>query len=211
MKGVIFDMDGLLIDSERIGIKCEQIVLEKMNLEFNYEVIKSCIGRNNAGFRMVMMDYYGPEFPFDEFIKNYRAEIPIVMAREGLNLKKGALELIKHFKEKDFKIALGTSSREVDARHHLESLNVLQYFDEIATGDMVQNGKPAPDIFLLAAEKIGLKPSECYVFEDSYNGVRAGKAGGFYVIMVPDILEATDEMRELADEIKDSLLDFITE
>lgn len=209
MKGAIFDMDGLLFDTENICIKCEKVVLKEMGYEFSEKLAYDCIGKTIISSKKAFLEHFGEDFPIDEYTIKYRKTVQEYIEENGLDIKDGVIEILEYFKNNGFKIALGTSSSEKTARSHLERANILHYFEHLATGDMVENGKPAPDIFLLASQKLGLKPSECYVFEDSFNGVKAGHTGGFFVVMVPDIVKPTEEIKALTNKICEKLTNFL--
>ena len=208
MKAVIFDMDGLLIDTERLYVEAFAEACERMGYECNPDIFKTCIGCNMASQDRIMKDFYGEDFDF-MVSYNIMHECMDRYIEEGrLELKEGVVEILNHCKSKGYKIAVASSTVYDKVCRFLKLTNIYHYFDEIITGDMVKNGKPAPDIFLYAAKKLGTKPDETYVFEDSYNGVRAGHAGGFYTIMVPDLLHPDDEMQTIASEIMNTLLNF---
>lgn len=209
MKGVIFDMDGLLIDTESIYMKCDREILVDMGYEYDHDLVLRCIGVNNKTIEEEFLKHYGDDFPIKEFRERVRVGFREYVDQYGLGLKEGVIEILEHFKKEGFKIALGTSTGEATARKNLAITGIIDYFDAIATGDMVEHGKPAPDIFLLAAKKIGLEPKECYVFEDSYNGIRAAHTGGFYAVMVPDILQPTEEIKALTNKICEKLTKFL--
>ena len=105
------------------------------------------------------------------------------------------------------KIALASSSKKETVIRQLNDAGMLDYFDEIVSGDMVEKSKPEPDIFLKACEKLGVLPQRSYAIEDSFNGIRAAYSGKLKPIMVPDILPADDEMRQKAEAVLDSLID----
>lgn len=114
--------------------------------------------------------------------------------------KKGIREILNFFKERKFKMAIASSSKKEQIESNLHLAHIEGYFDALVSGrdDGIRNGKPAPDIFLKAAERIGLPAAECFVFEDAYNGIRAAAAAGACPIMIPDMIPADDEMRKLS-------------
>ena len=118
---------------------------------------------------------------------------------------KGVKEILEFFRAEGFKMAVASSSPTKMIKRNLKTSGLEEYFSEVVGADMVENGKPAPDIFLLAAKKLGLPPEECYVFEDSYNGIRGGAAAGCRTIMVVDTAPPTDEMKKLCAGIFDNL------
>ena len=141
---------------------------------------------------------------FDEFRKIVRIKL------SGEILKKpGISELLHFLKEKGLPIIVASSSSEEEIRHHMEVTGLMEYIDDYISGVSIARAKPFPDIFLKAAARIGLPASDCYVFEDSFNGIRAGRAAGAYTVMIPDILQPDEEMRSKADAIFPSLLDVL--
>lgn len=210
MKAGIFDMDGLLIDTEKLYIDAFAQACKIMEKSYSKEVFEKCIGVTMKMQKQIMKEYYGEDYDFNYAVELIEEEMIRYIDKDNrLELKHGVIEILEKFKKDNMKLAVATSTANERAMHLLKKVKIAHYFDEIITGDMVENSKPAPDIFLLACEKIGVKPNEAYVFEDSYNGVRAGHAGGFYTVMIPDILKETEEMKTLANDIQSSLLDFV--
>ena len=120
-------------------------------------------------------------------------------------VKKGAEEILRAFRENGYKLAVASSTDAKQIEHNQVLTGLRSYFDEIISGQEVKNGKPHPDIFLLAAKRIGCRPEDCYVFEDSLNGVRAGYAAGCKTIMIPDLIAPTEDVRQAAFGIYESL------
>ena len=136
------------------------------------------------------------------------AEVFFSHASDGRLAKKpGVEELLKYLKENGFKVGLASSTQEATVRRQISEGGLLKYFDQIIGGDMVKRSKPEPDIFLEACRRLESEPERCYVIEDSYNGIRAAHAAGMHPIMVPDLMEPTEEMRGLAEKIFESLYD----
>ena len=116
-------------------------------------------------------------------------------------VKEGVHEILAFFKEKGMPIAVASSSLPGQIEANLKNAGIKTYFAEIVSGTEVEHGKPAPDIFLLAARRIGCAPQECFVFEDSENGVKAGFAAGCATFMVPDLIEPSSEIRQYCTRI----------
>lgn len=125
-------------------------------------------------------------------------------------MKPGVVELLTFLKEEGEKIALASSTRRQTVTNQLRDAGILDFFDQVICGDMVERSKPAPDIFLKACEELGVKPERAYAIEDSYNGIRAAHAGKLHPIMVPDLLPETAEMQEKAEVVLSSLLEVIS-
>lgn len=208
MNAAIFDMDGLLVASEILYVDAFKEVSDILGYKHSDELFKSCIGTNKKTQEMIIKAHYGEDYPFEECYKLTHQVVDTYISEGKLHLQKGVIEILDMFKAKGFKLAVASSNDYSRVMKSLNITNITHYFDEIITGDMVTHGKPDPEIFLLACQKIGSTPKETYVFEDSYNGVRAGHAGGFYTIMVPDILPETPEMVEKAELVLNNLLSF---
>ena len=206
---VIFDMDGVIFDSETLVLKCWKEVAERHEVRNVEEVCRKCLGTNSVVSKQIFLKYYGQDFPYDEY-KAEMSEVFFSYASGGrLEKKPGVEELLKYLKEKGIKVALASSTREAVVKKELTEGGLITYFDEIICGDMVKRSKPEPDIFLEAGRRLGAEPKRCYVIEDSYNGIRAAQAAGMHPIMVPDLMEPTEEMRGLTEEIFESLYDVI--
>ena len=198
---VIFDMDGVIFDSERATLLCWLELSKEKHFENIYEVFLKCTGTTMERTKQIVLEAYGDDFPYDEY-----ASLASKMYHEKydggkLPVKKGVKDILGFLKDNNKKIALASSSRKATVEMELRDAGLLSYFDEIVTGDMVKRSKPEPDIFLKACEAVGVKPSRAYAIEDSFNGIRSAFRGGLKPIMVPDLIEADDEMRELSDKV----------
>ena len=131
------------------------------------------------------------------------------IAQHGVPVKAGVRELLAFLRESGISVALATSTARPLAEKYLRQTEIIGYFDQIVTGDMVKNGKPAPDIYLMACEMLGTAPAEAIAVEDSYNGIRSAHAAGMIPVMVPDLLVPTAEMQALSGAILPSLTDVI--
>ena len=122
-------------------------------------------------------------------------------------LKPGIKELLVYLKENGYKVGVASSTREAVVSRQLVDAGLREYFDNLTCGDMLERSKPEPDIYLMACEKLGVKPEEAIAIEDSYNGIRSAYRAGVFPIMVPDLMHPDEEMRELAGQIFESLFD----
>jgi HAD superfamily hydrolase (TIGR01509 family) len=193
---VIFDMDGLIFDTER---PIKRVILEAtlaVGFEMPEAFYQTMIGVPGPECDVLIRNHFGPGFPFEVFDKACRSEIARVLG-EGVAVKPGAKELIGALHARRMPLALATSSGRNHAEHHLGSADLRRFFTAVATRNDVARGKPHPDLFLKAASDLQVAPERCLVLEDSHNGVRAARAAGCLPVMVPDLLEATDEMRQL--------------
>ncbi len=214
-QAVIFDMDGVLLDTERLALNCWRQVAGEMHLEGIWDVFVRCVGVNHAFTRAIFREAYGAEFPLDRFDSRARELFRDAFLAE-LPCKAGAREILEELKESGVLLALASSTALPTVREELDAVGLLPYFDCLVTGDMVAHSKPDPEIFLLAAARCGAEPGNTWVVEDSFNGIRAAHAAGMRPIMVPDLLEPDEEMKEKAAAIlpdlfavRDYLLDRI--
>ena len=205
---VIFDMDGVLFDTERLYVDAWRQAAAQMNLRDMEPTIQGCIGLSAADTRRWFATHHPADFPFEEFIATERRCFFDTLDRDGLPIKPGAPELLRWLREQGVPVALATSSRATSAGRHLAAAGWQEgVFDAIVTGDMVENGKPAPDIYRLACRTLGVSPAASLAVEDSYNGLRAAAAAGMRPVMVPDLLPPTDEIAPLLYRCFDSLVD----
>ena len=204
---VIFDMDGVIFDSEILVLQAWKEVAERHGIAGVEAACHECLGTNSVVSKGVFLKHYGEDFPYEEY-KAEMAKVFFSHASDGRLAKKpGVEELLKYLKENGFKVGLASSTQEATVRRQISEGGLLKYFDQIIGGDMVKRSKPEPDIFLEACRRLESEPERCYVIEDSYNGIRAAHAAGMHPIMVPDLMEPTEEMRGLAEKIFESLYD----
>ena len=204
-KAVVFDMDGVIFDSERAVMQCWKEVASRHNIPDIEKAILACTGTTMVRTREIMLNLYGADFPYDEYARESSAIFHSRYDGGRLPMKPGVKELLTFLKEHDKKIALASSTRQQVVTDELRDAGVIEYFDRIICGDMVSRSKPAPDIFLKACEELNISPSDSYAIEDSYNGIRAAHVGGLHPIMVPDLLPADEEMQSLAEIVLPSL------
>jgi beta-phosphoglucomutase-like phosphatase (HAD superfamily) len=193
MISVLSDMDGTLLDTQRICIPAWDHAGAKQGIENMGRYIPSVCGMNAQGWGGFIIDRH-PEIDLDRFTLDAHEYIERNLK---IRYKKGAGELLSLLWEGGIRTAVASGSSHASIEHHLRELGVYERFDAVVGGHDVEHGKPAPDIFLLAAEKIGAEPSDCIVFEDSANGVRAGHAAGMRVIGIPDIVEFPADVKAL--------------
>ena len=195
MIGAIFDMDGLLFDTERLF----QRVWHEFAVEAGYTLDDSfagaMCGSSGKATEAVLRRYVPGVDPLPLMSEVYHRVIEL--EKDGIPLKPGAVEILEGMKRRGFRTALASSSPMDMIQRNMEITGLSAYFDELVSGFEVRRGKPEPDIFLLAAERLGLPGRDCYVFEDSVNGIRAGHAAGCMAVMVPDLVQPTPEVRAL--------------
>jgi HAD superfamily hydrolase (TIGR01509 family) len=193
---VIFDMDGLIFDTECPIKRATLDAAIAVGFEMPEAFYQTLIGVPGPECDALIKAHFGSGFPFEAFDGACRAGIARALG-EGVFVKPGAAELLGELHERQMPLALATSSGRNYAERHLGAADLRRFFDAVATRNDVSRGKPHPDLFLKVADDLRVPPERCLVLEDSHNGVRAAHAAGCLPIMVPDLLEATDEMREL--------------
>lgn len=206
MNAVIFDMDGVIFDSERAVFAGWQKLAHKYGFQKLEIPYRKCIGVNAAASRQIFLDFYGEDFPYDAYCKEQSQNYHARYDNGRLPMKKGVRELLTALKEHGYKTAIASSTRTAVVTHQIEAAGLLEFFDCIVGGDMVERSKPAPDIFQKAAKLLHAPAAGIYVIEDSYNGIRAAKAAGMLPVMVPDMLPPDEEMKETAAYILEDLL-----
>lgn len=198
VKALLFDMDGLLFDTERIYEETWQLAKKQFGLVSDDKFRDQIRGGDPNNARKVLSKEFGENFPFEE-VEKYRKEqfIKIVYDR-GIDLKKGAIELLEYAKKNGIKCALATSTVQSKLDHYFPNVkeNVFDYFEVIINGSMVAHSKPNPEIFLLAANQLNVLPENCLVLEDSINGIKAAKNGNIPSIMICDLMQPTDEIKD---------------
>ncbi len=196
IKGVIFDLDGLMFDTEPMWGSFWAPALAAYGLEYKEGLDQAARGTAGETMRRLLRSYYGEDCPADGIIEKLH-EIADEAFAQPVPKKPGLDALLAWLDGRGIPMAVASSSREDVIRRHLANGHIAQYFKAVIAGDKVGRSKPDPECFLLAAKALGLAPGDCLVLEDSYNGVRAGAAGGFVTVMVPDLLPDNDEMRGL--------------
>lgn len=178
MKAVIFDMDGVLIDSQPYHFKADIDTMAEYGVIKDQKFYEAFAGTLTDNRMRTLRDMFGLDVPAEELIEKREKMILDIMANEDIKPVSGIPELLRSIKALGLKTAVASSSGIELIKLVLDRLGIAVYFDSITSGNDVKRGKPSPDIFLLAAERIGAEPSECLVVEDSENGVRAAKAAG---------------------------------
>lgn len=205
-KAVIFDMDGIIFDSERLVLECWEKLAKEYHLENMHEAYLPCIGTNDIKTREIMIDHYGADFAYDEFRRESSVMFHEIVAREGLPVKKGVRELLEFLKSHRIPVGLASSTRLAVVTEELKQAGLYDFFQAVTGGDQLRRSKPEPDIYLMACEKLGVRPEDTYAVEDSYNGIRSSYSAGMMPVMVPDLLPPTEEMRRKSVIVLEDLL-----
>ena len=196
LQGVVFDMDGLMFDTERIWATLWEPALAGLGLSYKEGLDEAARGTAGDSMRAVLRRFYGPDCDPDRIIEALH-EQGVIAFQAPPPKKPGLDEILTWLDAQHIPMAVASSSRVHVIEGNLNNWGLTHYFKALVSGQQVKHSKPDPEIFLLAAEKLGTDPAHTLVLEDSYNGVRAGAAGGFVTVMVPDLLPADDEMRGL--------------
>ena len=194
--GVIFDMDGLMFDTERMWATFWEPALAALGLEYKEGLAEAERGTAGETSRNIVRQFYGEDCDANAIIDSLH-RVADEEFQKPVPKKPGLDELLAWLDANHIPMAVASSSRMASIRHHLDGWGLTHYFKAIVSGEQFSASKPNPEIFLRAAEALGTARDRTLVLEDSYNGVRAGAAGGFVTVMVPDLAPADDEMRRL--------------
>ena len=195
-KAVVFDMDGLMLDTERIIKYSWDVTGENLGYGKLGENIKNTLGMNRALRNDYFLKKYGEDFPLDAFLDGYHQVYYEFEKEKGIPKKEGLLSLLDYLKKEDIPMAVATSTHQKYAKAALKKQDIFSYFQEIITGDCVEQGKPHPAIYVLACEKLKVNPSSALALEDSYNGIISAGKAGMKVVMIPDLLEDETPVKE---------------
>lgn len=196
-KAVVFDMDGVITDTEKL--------YRKFQLEEGLErgipedvMIKACeriAGGNKYTNKDAFESIVGRGIDYFEYREKMLARLDAYIKTNGVELKSGVVEILKYLKDKGIKIGLATSTVRERAINNLRQHNIEKYFDKLIFGDMIEHGKPAPDIYLKACEMLEVKPEETIAVEDSINGIKSAGTAGLYPVMVIDLIQPKEEIK----------------
>lgn len=204
MKAVIFDMDGVIVDSEPLYEQHLQAFLVKLGVSEPELLEVNLKGVSSRDTSKLLIKTFQLEYEVDELVTvSRKAYLDHINSLEKLPSIPGAVEFVKHLSKSGFSLALASSASAKRIDLFLTKLGLKLYFPVIACGDDVNRSKPAPDIFLLAAQKLGVKPANCIVVEDAQNGVRAAKAAGMKCIAYAGSDHNSDDLSEADLVVKD--------
>ncbi len=201
---VIFDMDGTMIDTESIKENGWKYAGNCLGIEINDEILCEIRGTNKEYIRKLFLKKFNT-INFEQLYQLREKFIENNIETNGIKMKKGLTVILEFLKENNYKIAVASSSHEKTIKKYLEKMNILEFFDVILGGDMVENGKPDPEIYLKAIELLNIPKEQCVGVEDSINGILSVYKAGIKPIMIPDLEQPTEEIRNILYAKLDSL------
>jgi HAD superfamily hydrolase (TIGR01509 family) len=205
-KAVMFDMDGLLLDTERLQLDCFVAAQRDLEIPENPKVFLACIGLRSDMGASIIRDSLPFGTDFDAFYKHWIALCECAIS-QGVPLRPGVMTMLETLKQRGLNMGVATSSRSDSAVHHLDGAGILDYFGHVIGGDMVDDPKPSPEIYHRLASSLDVKSAECAAFEDSETGTRAAMAAGATTVQVPDLIPPSDAFRDFGHVIAPTLLD----
>lgn len=205
IKAVIFDMDGVLFDTERMYLNAWKLLGDKYGFADAEQSAIECIGLSFADSSELLKKKYGEHFKLSEYQEEIHHMVTEKMFRDGMPLKPGAKEILQYLSDIGYPLGLASSTITYRVQQFLEKAELKQYFDIIVGGDMIEHSKPDPQIYLLACEKLGYKPEDTVAVEDSRNGILSAYNAGMMTFMVPDIVQPNKQVLKMVSKKFDSL------
>lgn len=196
MKSIIFDMDGVLFDTERLCMDSWIAVARENGIPDMETFFPRCIGRNLTDTAAMFREFYGGSYDYERFRQQASGKFHEDIVQKGMPVKKGVREILEFLRQRKYRIGLASSTSRPSVEEHLERTGLREYFQSLTTGDMVEHSKPQPDIYLMACESLGVDPAQTMAIEDSPNGIRAAYSAGMLPVMVPDLIPPDQEMQE---------------
>lgn len=197
----LFDMDGLIFDTERVFMEQLAVVMRERGFFLSRETYLDTLGLGGQQVRDYMVNYYGEGYPEREISKETEKRVRIIAETVGITVKPGVRETLAWLKEREIPCAVVSSSSTDTIDFNLKHAGLRSYFCKLFGGELVTQSKPSPECYLLACRELGVEPKDCVVLEDSENGVRAGHGAGCSVICVPDLKWPKQEVLELAEVV----------
>ena len=204
-KAVIFDMDGLMFDTETIYFQANQKTADRVGLDFTKDFYLDHVGGSERDFFQAMYDHFEDKDKVDRFMKESQADVYDLLTSDQVPKKEGLIDLLDYLKKEGIQMVVASSSDKWLVDKVVTINGVKDYFVDLVGGDEVDQTKPEPDIFLMALDKLGTSKAETLILEDSLNGVRAGYAAGLATIMIPDLIQPGPEAREKSLAIEENL------
>lgn len=205
IKGAVFDMDGLMIDTEKLYLR----YWKQASADFGYNMEDKHVFAIRSLARKfsipMLKGFFGEDFPTEEVRARRTELINAHVEANGIDVKKGLFQLLDYLKSNGIKIAVATATPRDRTLMYLKKINALEYMDGIVCGDMVNTGKPDPEIYLTATSQLGLPACQCVAFEDSPNGIKSAYSAGCHAIMIPDMTPPDEELLPLLSGVYDNL------
>ena len=201
MISIIFDMDGTLLDTQGICVPAWEWAGKNQGIFGCGEYVKFVVGKNEETVRAYIAKTF-PSFDIDRFRKDSKDYSEKFGSKD---YKKGALELLEYLKNRGIKMAIASGSTTEVVNKLMTNVGGLGYFEALVGGEETVNCKPHPEVFLKAAERLGVSPEDCIVFEDSPYGIEAAVRAGMRVIGIPDIVSFDDETKSKCFKVLNSL------
>ena len=196
MQAFIFDMDGLMFDTERVFIGAWDYAGEKMGFgKAGYMCLRT-LGMNTPACEQAWRDEFGADVDVRKLWDYSREYLEDYYSKYAVSVKPGLYDLLTYLRSQGCKLAVASSTKRAKVEKNLADTGVHEYFDVVIAGDMVERSKPEPDIYLRAAAELGVKPEECIALEDSRNGLLSAHAAGMRVIMVPDLWQPDETVKQ---------------
>jgi len=210
IRAVICDMDGVLFDTENLAVDCWIKAAAGFGYDLPRQAVIDTIGIDARGSKPILSAYLPAGFDYDA-TRRIKTELMAEFIRaRGVPVKDGVREFLAAAKQRGYPMAVATSTERSSALMRLKSAGFDKLFDRLVFSQDVKRGKPAPDIFLLAAQKLGVPPENCLAVEDSPAGLEAAKAAGMTTVHVPDLMQPNERMKENSDHIFSSIRDAIS-
>jgi len=196
-KGIVFDMDGVLFDTERLHVDAWVFAGKETGYDITEALMIKTIGISSNESIEIFHKYLGEDFDFFEVRKHRVKYTEEHVKKKGLPVKPGLEELLQYLCDREYKLAVASSSDTERIKENLNATGILNYFNYVIGGDMITHGKPAPDIYQAACENLNLLPSDCLAIEDSPAGMRSAHKAGLQVIMIPDLVVPDESIADI--------------
>jgi beta-phosphoglucomutase len=186
VEAVVLDMDGLMLDTEPLYKAAWQTASAELGYELDDSCYSTMVGRATEDCERALVSQFGSGFPLERFRSRWPELWRVCVARQGIATKPGLLELLTFLEAHDVPFAVATSSNADYTAYSLRQSDLEGRFQIVVTGDQVSSGKPAPDIYLEAARRLGADPGRCVALEDSDAGTLAASRAGMIALLIPD-------------------------
>lgn len=197
IKGIAFDMDGLMFDTERLAVEGWTFAGKQMGINISEDIVIKTLGLNIENTKHVLLNNLGEAFDFSAARKIRVDYVTSYLENNGIPIKMGLIELLDYLYSSHYRITVATSTERERAQYYLNKAGISKFFNKIVCGDMIEQGKPEPDIYIRASEIIGVPPHECLALEDSPLGILSAYRAGMKPVMIPDLIQPNEEVNNL--------------